>query len=387
MWRECVREIERVITALAIDAQTRTTLDLPDGADAAALGIAAFTSGTGPLLGVHVEAGRLIAEPAVRALLALHLAHGRRRAERQTAALAAVLDVLTAAGIVATVVKGAHTAHGWFPEPAARPAADIDLVVPPVDRERAGAALAAAGYVPTVRQSRPYKCDWVPPGMPAALRSMSLAHGDAPFAIEMHDSLERVFYGVRTVTPGVVDERTTEPWPALHPGARALSQPLLAAFLATHASEELHQIQLVKLLELALVLRADAASGALEWNGLADLLDGSGATRFAYPAFALADRLVPGTLDPAFRKRITAAATPRIRRFVDRLRPADAQRLDRLSLEERFLWARGPIEFVRRAAYLIWPRHAGRSVRPIRTVYVERLYRILRGDVSLRDRP
>src|SRR5215472_1562820 len=43
----------------------------------AAIGIAALTSGTGPLLGLWVETHRIAVPPAVEVVLARHLAHGR----------------------------------------------------------------------------------------------------------------------------------------------------------------------------------------------------------------------------------------------------------------------------------------------------------------------
>ncbi|MGH7504165.1 MAG: nucleotidyltransferase family protein, partial [Longimicrobiales bacterium] len=387
VWRACLGEIERVMTALLADPARPVHLSLPSGADADALGIAAFTAGMGPLLGFWIEEGSVVCDAAAASLLRLHLTHGRRRAERQVTELRAALEVLRRADICATVIKGAHTGLAYFPEAGTRPAADVDLVVDPTERRRAYEALSAAGYEPTVqRPSKPYKCEWLPPGMTRELRSLALAHGDGPFVIEMHDSLERVFNGVRTVSPGAVEKTTTQPFPALHPCVRVLTQPLLAAFLALHASEELHQLQLVRLLELVLVLRADTASGALRFDALANVLARDDAFRFAYPAFELAERMAPGTLDPVFHARLAASATPRIRRFVERLRPADAQRFDRMSLEERFLFAHGAAETARRAAYVVWPRLADHSVEPLHAVYARRLYRIVRGRISWRSR-
>jgi Uncharacterised nucleotidyltransferase len=384
VWRACGREIERIARAALRQPAAVARVRLPAGADAGAFGIAAFSAGMGPLLGLWLERGTLRAPADVAAVLALHLAHGRARADRQHAALRVALDALAADGIDATVVKGAHTGGSHFPEPGVRPAADVDLVLDPRALAGAEARLAAAGFSPGARQRQPYKCDWIPPGGAGRLASLALAHADAPFALELHDSLDRVFFGVRRVSFGPLHDDTTIPLPALHPRARALAQPLLAAFLATHASEELHHLQLIRLFELALVLRGDGASGALAWPELTALLERADALRFAYPAFELTERLAPGTLDPAFRARLAASATPRMRRIVGALSPGSALRPDRLSLEERFLWTRGPVETVRRAAYLLWPRHAARSRRPLRAVYAERLYRIVRGRVSVR---
>jgi Uncharacterised nucleotidyltransferase len=73
------------------------------------------------------------------------------RRQRYAALVPEVLRVLDAAGVGAVPVKGAVLADGVWPVPDARPMSDIDLVVRPAERERAGAALAAGGYVPERR--------------------------------------------------------------------------------------------------------------------------------------------------------------------------------------------------------------------------------------------
>src|SRR5687768_10042320 len=62
VWRACLYEIERV-TAKVLNGPTPVELELPEGADAAALGISAFTAGIGPLLGYWLEAGQVTAGP------------------------------------------------------------------------------------------------------------------------------------------------------------------------------------------------------------------------------------------------------------------------------------------------------------------------------------
>src|SRR5690606_41854154 len=99
----------------------------------------------------------------------------------------------------------------------------------------------------------------------------------------------------------------------------------------------------------------------------------------------LAERLAPGTVDPDARAALAAAATPRMTRVLAGLRPADAQRPERLSIEERLMWASGPAEHLRRALYMLWPQWIGASPRDLRQLYTERLRRLLRRTVSWRD--
>ena len=102
-WRASLLEIERVSTGLISreleDRATPGSIEIPEivdagDADARAIGIAAFTSGMGPLLGSWIERGRLRAPRAIASLLALHLDHSRKRARRMRVAADAALDVL-----------------------------------------------------------------------------------------------------------------------------------------------------------------------------------------------------------------------------------------------------------------------------------------------------
>jgi hypothetical protein len=383
-WRACAREIEHATRdALALDDR-HVELVLPPGADTRAAGIAAFTSGMGPLLGHWISRNRLTAAADLAALLGVHLDHGRRRADTMRDALLATLDVLAARGIEAVIVKSAHTAGAYFEEPGVRPAADIDLVVPPRRAGEAAKALAAQGYQLIKAQRRPWKSDWVPPTAPRALRSIELTHADNPFTVELHDSLDRDFFGVRTLRLGKLGPGNTVPSPGIHPASHVLTQPWLTVFLAAHASEELHQLQLIRIVELVQVLRRDLTDGHTDWPELMSAIRFVDGTRFVYPAFELAEQLVPGLVDPAARAELRAAAPLRMRRVLERMSPGTAQRLEGLSIDERFLWVGGPFDMLRRLALLVWPTR-GQS-RPLRHVYGDRFTRLLRGRVSLRRR-
>ncbi len=381
-WRACLRETERVVGLVLSHHPDPVELVTPPGADARAIGLAAFTSGTGPLLGFWLEQGRLSAEGELPALLRLHLEHNRRRARRMNAELQRALDVLAEAALRAVVVKASHTGPAYFPDAGTRPAADIDLIVPPAEAALAAQRLERAGYRLVKRQRHPWKSDWVPPDSPAGVRSLELTHADNPFTIELHGGALREFFGVRTLSLDPLDERNTRWAPELHGSARVLVQPWLTAYLAAHASEELHQLQLVRIVELALVIRQDTERGLLRGDALLALLRERDAVRFVYPALELVERLVPGTIDEGLRCALNASATPRMRRVLERLGPGTAQRLEGTSLDERFLWTRGPMEMLRRVLHMLWPTR-GKSQR-LRNVYRERLARVLRGRISLR---
>jgi hypothetical protein len=382
-WRACLFEIERVTSLLLRREPPAGNVDLvvPSDATARALGIAAFTSGMGPMLGHWIERGRLTADGNVAALLADHLDHSRRRAERMRLVTHDALDRLAEIRIRPILVKAAHTSHSLFAEPGLRPAADIDIVVERDHFVAAEIALAKAGYTSVKQRRNPHKSDWLPPGVPHGLRSIDLTHAENPFTLELHGSLDREFYGVYTLRFSAIGHLAIVPAPELHASARILAQPLLAMYLAAHASEELHQLQLIRLVELALLLQRDAASGVLDWSELDSMLLSRAAHRFTFPAFELVERLLPGTVDPWFRGRLASLATPRMRAVVGRMSPATAQRLDGLSLDERFLWTDGLVETVRRFLHLFRPPRDGRSLA---RHWTDRVTRLMRGRVSLR---
>lgn len=389
-WRASLREIHRVTThVLAGDSTTVPELSIP--ADTRKMGVAAFTSGMGALLGYWIEAGKLAAPPGVSDLLSLHLRHGRERARLLTDELGKAVELLVAVGIDPIVIKGAHTAHVYFPDPGTRPASDLDLVIGLDEVGEASRVLREGGYVETHRQSRPRKSDWVPPGASTTIRSLEVTHRDNPVTIDLHTTLDRNFFGRGIVSLGPVDGSSTRRHlleiSGGRPGGvgvRILQQPLLAASLAAHASEKLHNLSMIRLVELVLVLRRDLAQGELVWADLCSMLERADAMRFVYPAFEMAERLVPGTLEPVFHARLAEAAPPRMRRVLADVQPFNAHRFEVLALDERFMWARGLVEHVRGVVQLLWPSSVGGSLRVLFRMYANRLRRVVRGRISIR---
>ncbi len=373
-WRASLGAIEAAVRSV-LAGESGVELVPPGDAAAEAVGIAAFTSGTGPLLGRWSQTGIIETTAPVAAILAQHLEHGRRRADRLDAARDEALAALATRDVPAILLKGTHTAHVYFEEPGVRPMADIDIAVAPEDVDPAAAALSGLGYSPSLRSESPYRCDWIRPNSGTA-RSLDFTHVENPIAIELHGGLARDFFGVCTVTLGPVDDAALEPVPGST--AFVLAQPLLLGYLALHASEELHRLQLLRILELARVARADFRGDAA-WQAFRVLAREHGLGRFLFPALALTETLAPGTIPVGTLKELEADAPERMRRVVNRLTPATAQRLDRLSIADGFLWARGPRETLRRAAYLLWPAKSGRDVK---SIYADRFWRLVRGRVG-----
>jgi hypothetical protein len=347
-WAAGRRDIVRVTGEVL--AGRRAALDPRAEIGADALGVAAFTLGMGPLLGHWIGSGSVDAQPDTAALLALHLEHGRARAQKLDAVMETILAALAAVGVQATVIKGMHTARVLFPDPGTRPMTDVDMVVDPAHIPAAEGALAAAGFVrlEVAYQRRPYHADWRPPGEDGVLPSLKLTHRDSPLTLNLHDEFDRrpAPGRVRLGTPGVADTGTM---PGVRTPARVLAGPFLIAYLAAHAGEERETLLLVRLVELVLAMRT------ADTDALRAFLHARWMAHHVYPALALAERLVPGTLDPGFLSWMEAESGPGVRAAVAALDLAMLQRMDAPVAGGRTLAARGPLDRVRSALNWLVP--------------------------------
>ncbi len=372
-WREAMDRIEVVVRA-ALSGQAAVL----DG-DPAAIGLAGYTSGVGPLLGWWRETGRIQAGPAVAQILELHLRHNRLRAARMEAAAIRVVDALAWRDIDVVVLKGAHTARAYFPDPGVRPASDIDLLVRADHAAAAEAVLQAEGLVEASRGAR--ESSWRPAQGPSAPRALTLVHADDPWSIDLHASLDIfVSAGAPLARLDLAEPMASlSPWPP-DPRARALDQPLLLLHLAAHAGSGLHNLTLLRLIELDLVIRRDRADGVLSWDAFLALGERIGLLGFCYPALKLCEDLSPASVPAPVLEACARRAPPGVLRVLDRLTPATAQRIDRNSMREHFMWADGWADRLRQLAGDLAP--AAGSWSKAWSIYERRAWRLLRGNVS-----
>ncbi len=347
--------------------------------DVEPLGLAGYTSGMGPLLGLWVDEGRLQASAPIKAELARHLGHNRRRAASMQAAHAGIATELAAHGIAAVVLKGAHTGITYFPEPGARPASDIDLLVSPADAQGAETVLTRRGLF--LQKRSLWESSWSLPAASGAPRSLTYVHADDPWSIDLHTSLN-ISAGSGTPLAQLdlgapMDSKSR--WPDDARSA-VLDQPLLLLHLATHAGAGWQNLTLLRQVELVLTIRRDEAEGRLHWGDFIALGKRTSALGYAYPALHLAERLAPGTV-PENVLGVCAAQAPRaMQRRLEHLTPATAQRVERNSVAEHFMWAQGWNGRMRLFASDLLPA-AGRWPDFWR-IYEERAWRFIRGTVS-----
>jgi len=370
--------IERTVADIL--AGRHSSLGAANGHDAVEIGIAALPTGTGPFLGWHVEKGLLDVSDSLAKLLARHLDHGRRRIERITRNALPALVAIREAGVDPCVIKGFHSAHEYFPEPGLRPFADVDVVIRLDEIERTERALASLGFTGHLAMRAPFKRDWSAPGENGRTWSLEFWHERSHWRIDLHDGVnfpDLARYGVRLDAPEYLNGSSVIEGVRV----RVATQPLLLAILATHLSIEVYQRRLIRLIELANMVRRDTQLGRLDWAQAEELLDRGGAKRFAYPALALVERLAPGTIDGTFLSRARSSTTRLTRHVVDRLTPTFPLLPDRISLAQRLMWVAGPVDAIRRVGLMFSPVETESFSETVRT-YRGRVRRLLDGRVS-----
>ena len=373
-WREALGRVEDCVRAILSRGTSRTPFDgNPD-----AIGLACYTSGTGPILGWWIKQGSLAASPHVAAVLELHLRHNRLRSARLEAAARALADALTEREIGVVLLKGAHTAAAYFPEPGARPASDIDLLIHPAQAPAAEAVLRSAGFDAGSRGLR--ESGWRLPAVPAQPRSLMLVHADDPWSVDLHVSLDvpvgRGLPAARLDLAKPMDSVAV--WQG-HSRAKVLSQPLLLLHLAVHAGAGLHNLTMLRLIELEAIIRNDTAAGLLSWDGFLALARETGSLGYAYPALRMCDKLAPGTVPQSVLTRCSRHAPAAVIRIVDGLEPATAQRVARSSIAEHFMWAGHWRDRLGQLAFDMVAPGPWRSIGPI---YKKRAWQLFRRRIG-----
>jgi hypothetical protein len=284
---------------------------------------------------------------------AAQIAHSRRRAARMESELLPALDALAARNVRPVVLKGFHTARAYFGEPGERRMADVDLWVSPDQLTDAEEALAAAGFAARGPALRPYRRDWIGPQVDGVVHSLEYSHEENPWVIELHGTLDRLFH------PGAVarfdsERGAVDAWSLAGRPLLVQRQPLLLLTLASHCSQELGGSRLLRLIEMVNVIRIDTAAGRLDWDEVLAMMRRTDASRFAYPAFALVERLAPGVINRRALELARRESTWAARHTVDRLSPAGGSP-DRRGVLRQWMWTRGPVAVAQQLLRSLWP--------------------------------
>jgi hypothetical protein len=342
-WLLALGEIERACSSILAGQRAAAI-----SSDAVALGLAAYTSGTGPLLGYWVTAGLLpITNPRAEKSLLEQLRCNGERMSQMLSRAATIVRLFARKRIAVTVLKGVHTAIDYFPDPPCRPMSDIDLLVALTDGARSRDALARAGF----RQisSGPLETTWREHcSVAEPVTAISIEPGD-PWAIDLHISLDVL--GPPGASRARLSRLSANSVSCAHLSpARKLVQPGLLLHLAAHAGSGFHNLTLLRLVELVLVARADTKSGALEWNEWLEQGRRADCLGFAYPSLHLARRVSPADIPQAVVDACAEHAPAAVRRLVTDLSPSAAHRIHRPTVREHYAWTSGAGGWVRRLA-------------------------------------
>ena len=365
-WTQAMRHISNA----AADVLAGRPAHLPDG-DLMALSLASYTSGVGPLLGWWIEEGLLSTRVETGQLLQLHLRHARERAVYVEAETRRIVACLSEGGASPIVLKGGYTAHRYFPEPATRPASDLDLLVRPERQKEAEAALAQAGLKCVSRGRR--DSTWTPAGAAREPRSVWLVRADDPWSVDLHHSLDL------SAGPGAPALKLDAAVP-FDDRAGALPLPLLLLHLAVHASGGLHSLTLLRMIEIVLVARRDFGDDPAAWHDFAQTAVRANGLGAAFPALLMCERLAPGTIPADVLEASAKLAPPRAKAIVENLDPATVQRVDRNSVAEHFMWVSGLRALLRQLRSDLAPQRG--SAQSVWSIYEARANRLLHGRVT-----
>jgi len=377
-WRSAVDAIANLVR----DMLAHEPNPLLVSTDANAMGIAGYTSGTGPLLGYWIERGIVRTDNETAELFRLHLLHNRRRMERLSQVAREAVQKLTDANILTVILKGMHTAFRYFPEPGTRPLSDVDLYIPMESMSRAERLFLELGYQRVPRMRSPYACDWIVPSLPRNPRTLTFVHEDDPWSLDVLGTLDKkLSTGARIRFANLLPCAEPADW---FPGGRVffMRQPLLALYLAAHISQTLLNTTVLRVLELVLVIRRDSADQRLDWS---EFLRGAveiGGARFVYPALVFAEQLAPGTIPGEVMAAAAAAAPKNLRSVVERLSVASAQPLNRHSVRERFMWAGTGREWLTQIAGELFIDDRGRPIGQALYSIGAKLWALARGRYS-----
>ena len=141
-------------------------------------------------------------------------------------------------------------------------------------------------------------------------------------------------------------------------------------------------MRLVRIYELATVIRAERASGRLDWNEVIAMLERTGTARFTYPALTLVEDLAPQTIEARVLAMARDASTAAARHTVPRLAPAGGSSDERAVLRQ-MMWTRGVVGRPSEISKIFWPAAFDRP-GDVPRGWAVRLRRIRRGILSFR---
>lgn len=260
------------------------------------------------------KSGMLMPDSA-RESLASIAALSRERTVRMLDAAVELIDALRAAGVEAVPFKGALLAPLVYADPALRPLADLDVLIPERDVAKGLAVLERLGYTYYSRSAE----DFV---YLRGTRRSNVWHPENVQPVELH-------FRIREEYAGLAYDLTDAVWSSAekHPywrGSEALapSRPVLLHHLCAHMTSDL-LIQRGKLMEIGDLQIVASRMTQEDWNSFLSAAPSHG-VRFVYPALAVTDRYAPGAVPKAVLSALATHLAPALREWCTRVTLAEA---------------------------------------------------------------
>ena len=380
-WQAALDEIAGVTREILATGSSVASLK---GA-AGPIGIAAYTSGMGPLLGYWIGAGLVDAPADTRELLELHYRHNVRRMETMTNAAREVVSRLAEAGIKVTVLKVMQSASTHFPSPGARPSTDVVLYIAPADKPLAEELLRQLDYTPEAERRLPDERSWRHRLSTTWPQSLSLVHWNDPWDIDVHTSVNRrSAAGAPVIGFDDLIARGAVTYWAVNPSAAALSPPAEILFLAAHAGYTCTNLRLIRLVELALAIRSSRRDGGEGvWREIVELGEETGTLGSAYPALALTEALVPGEIPYDVLENCRGRTPATVVEVIRDLSPATGHRILRCDVRERYMWSTSLWAKIKQLLHDLVP--AEQPLGAVWSIYKIRFWRVVRRRLAFRS--
>ncbi|MPZ64383.1 MAG: hypothetical protein GEU83_02255 [Pseudonocardiaceae bacterium] len=216
---------------------------LDDGAWASVLPAARAHRVTG-LLRATIDGGALpVTETQAQQARSAHRS-GMVRALSLERELIAVVDLLAESAIETRVLKGSAVAHLDYQQPALRSFIDLDILVRPVDIDRAVRVLVAAGFVRTLAEPRP--------GFDRRFDKGTTLRSPAGFELDLHRTFVLGPWGVLVDIDGLWD--CGQEFTVGGRSLRALSRPNRLMHACYHAALGDWPLRLASLRDVAEML-------------------------------------------------------------------------------------------------------------------------------------
>lgn len=251
-------------------------------------------------------------DPILRKYLSEQFTLNKERIKIITSELDSILEAANTKGVKVMPLKGSILTNRYYQDPALRPMADIDLLVPSQDEDSSVEVLNQKGYKQT--SVTPYYKIFSSKKYNDSDIYLDGEHPENPINIDLRSEL--VFD-----MSGVYCDITEYIWNASddgfygYPHAMSLPPSALLLHLICHASKHLYKavFRAIQLVDLVLVAQKFNDG---DWQELAEVARSKRIERFIYAPLVLAERYMHLSTPPAVMSKLSENTPKYLRKYV-----------------------------------------------------------------------